>query len=412
LLWLAVLALGVVAARPPAHAQPVEPACDPRGAQTAAPAERTLGEVTTVTLHLGSSCFDPSRRADVILALDRSGSMGGDNLLAAQAAATAFVQAADPATTHIGLVVFSTRSALWQGLTADKALLLGAIQAITASGATDMVAGLAEAALELQGPRRRPATAGAIVLMSDGANTGGPAAAIRAAEQVKAEGHRLLTIGFGSGADAATLAAMASSPADTFIAPTAAELVAIYRRISRVFAQALVWPSVAITSELAANMTHVPGGSPVPAANGATLTWSLADVTAAGITLTYRLRPQEAGTWPVARRTLGVATTTRGDRTAVVFLIPQVRVAAADAVPSPGAPPSGCLCPVVTRRVPAAVVHDVLAQPERALGWRVPLDPGKPPGPANPPRECLTLQHLSLDYHPLWNRPVWRVGCP
>jgi hypothetical protein len=67
---------------------------------------------------------------------------------------------------------------------------------------------------------------------------------------------------------------------------------------------------------------------------------------------------------------------------------------------------------VVQQRVPPVVIDDALANPARYYGWQYPLDPGKPPGPANPPRTCLTLQNVNVDYHPTWNRPIWRVGCP
>jgi hypothetical protein len=81
------------------------------------------------------------------------------------------------------------------------------------------------------------------------------------------------------------------------------------------------------------------------------------------------------------------------------------------ATPGPTAPPA-CVCRLTRQRVPAVVLDDALANPQRYLGWRQPLDPGKPPGPANPPRACLVLQNAGVDYHPLWNRPIWRVGCP
>ncbi|MCB9176538.1 MAG: hypothetical protein H6648_05195 [Caldilineae bacterium] len=71
-----------------------------------------------------------------------------------------------------------------------------------------------------------------------------------------------------------------------------------------------------------------------------------------------------------------------------------------------------CVCPRVLARVPAAVIHDAMANPASYKGWRVPLNPSLPPGPANPLRACLSMAHPNLDYHPLWNKPEWHVGCP
>jgi len=73
---------------------------------------------------------------------------------------------------------------------------------------------------------------------------------------------------------------------------------------------------------------------------------------------------------------------------------------------------SSCVCAVVRWRVPAVVIADALANPDRYYAWMYPLDPGKPASPANPPRTCLSLHQVALDYHPLWNKPEWRVGCP
>jgi hypothetical protein len=70
-----------------------------------------------------------------------------------------------------------------------------------------------------------------------------------------------------------------------------------------------------------------------------------------------------------------------------------------------------CICSPVLRRVPAVIVQDAVANPTRYFGWLRPLDPGKPSSPANPLRMCLTLPNVNIDYHPLWNRPMWKVGC-
>lgn len=75
-------------------------------------------------------------------------------------------------------------------------------------------------------------------------------------------------------------------------------------------------------------------------------------------------------------------------------------------------PAPDCVCRIVRLRVPSAVITDALLHPERYYGWDDPMDPNKPPSPANPPRACLSLEHINLDYHPLWNLPRWKVSCP
>lgn len=81
-------------------------------------------------------------------------------------------------------------------------------------------------------------------------------------------------------------------------------------------------------------------------------------------------------------------------------------------LPTATVPPlSACICRTVRERVPPAVINDAVANPGRYEGWMRPLDPNKPPSPANPPRACLALQNADLPYHPLWNTPLWRVGC-
>ncbi len=71
-----------------------------------------------------------------------------------------------------------------------------------------------------------------------------------------------------------------------------------------------------------------------------------------------------------------------------------------------------CICPIVFDRVPPVVIADAISNPETYYGWQYLLDPGKPPSPANPPRECLSLMNVSMPYHFMWNKPIWRVGCP
>ena len=71
----------------------------------------------------------------------------------------------------------------------------------------------------------------------------------------------------------------------------------------------------------------------------------------------------------------------------------------------------GCICRAVLNRVPRAVINRAIANPELVQGWRELLDPNKPASPVNPRRECLDLRSSDLDYHWLFNSPLWRVGC-
>ena len=81
--------------------------------------------------------------------------------------------------------------------------------------------------------------------------------------------------------------------------------------------------------------------------------------------------------------------------------------------PTPGGTASAgdCVCRILQRRVPPVVIADAVANPEQYQGWLQPRNPNAPVGPANPLRTCLTLQRLSVPYHPMWNPVVWRAGC-
>jgi len=71
-----------------------------------------------------------------------------------------------------------------------------------------------------------------------------------------------------------------------------------------------------------------------------------------------------------------------------------------------------CVCEAARARVPAEVVAGVVRHPERVSGWRQPRDPGKPAGPYNPLRMCLSIVDAGRSYHPLFNGLAFKVGCP
>jgi hypothetical protein len=62
--------------------------------------------------------------------------------------------------------------------------------------------------------------------------------------------------------------------------------------------------------------------------------------------------------------------------------------------------------------VPAAAINAAMSQPEQLYGYKMALDPNKPLGPFNPPRNKLGIRNAAAPWHPLFNPLIWKAGCP
>jgi predicted ribosomally synthesized peptide with SipW-like signal peptide len=98
---------------------------------------------------------EEGEEADVVIVMDRSGSMGGNDLVQAQVGARALVDALGP-NDRVGLVSFSdgtgnntNASVLDQGLTSDHTVVKTAINGLNAGGNTNMEAAVERAHEEL-----------------------------------------------------------------------------------------------------------------------------------------------------------------------------------------------------------------------------------------------------------------------
>jgi len=163
----------------------------------------------------------PANETTIILAMDVSGSMcstdiAPNRLLAAEAAASAFVRA-QGSRTQIGIVAFSGFGAVIQTPTTDQQTLLGALQSLTTGRRTAIGSGLLSAIDAINevdpnvarsvidgrpGVEPPPVAQGAyapdiVVLLTDGANNAGPDP-LDAAQQAADRGVRVYTIGFGT----------------------------------------------------------------------------------------------------------------------------------------------------------------------------------------------------------------------
>jgi len=103
---------------------------------------------------------------DVMIVFDRSGSMGGAPLASAKAAAKALVDELDPSLDQAALTSYSTTASLDQGLTFNHALVKTKIDALTASGFTNIGDGVFDGQAELAANGRAAPTVRAMVVLS------------------------------------------------------------------------------------------------------------------------------------------------------------------------------------------------------------------------------------------------------
>jgi Mg-chelatase subunit ChlD len=273
-------------------------ACRVRVDKRAAPEAVMLGDDVTVALEVGGDCPSSAPQADILLVIDRSGSMNQSNKITdTRKAAKAFIDGIDLSRDHVGVVAFNNGGVLIQPLTSDGAAAKAAIDKLEAVGGTSIANALDVASTELFGPRARPATKPVAILLTDGIDTE-PDTALRAALAVQARGARVFTIGFGD-VDPMVMVLAASSPEEYYFAPDTAALTDIYAAIARRITASVLARTMTIVDDLPADMRFLDMVSgPAPTVQGQRLTWQLTDVPFAGMTLSYRVRPTVEGHRP------------------------------------------------------------------------------------------------------------------
>jgi Ca-activated chloride channel homolog len=151
---------------------------------------------------------EPRREGTVILAFDTSASMAAG----AQAAARALVER-QPPTVLVGVVAFSGSGLVTQEPTADRAAVIAAIDRLAPTGGTGLARGLQTAlgaaigmpvqvdpqgsGVEQQGPDLGYHWSAAVVLLTDGENTG-DVDPIEVADVASSAGVKVYPVGVGS----------------------------------------------------------------------------------------------------------------------------------------------------------------------------------------------------------------------
>jgi uncharacterized protein YegL len=304
---------------------------------TAAPAEVDAGGVVTVTLSLQAvgDCSSNDSPVDVMLVIDRSGSMAGRMISDAKQAAVEFVNQMDLTVDQVGVASFATtgRGTLDHPLSRDASAVIQAINRLSAGGETDIKEGLEIAATEIISSGHHLATnAPVIIILSDGHhNETSSGELLATAGRIKQAGIRIISIGLGSYADERQLKAVASSSTDYYYAPDSADLADIYRSIAataRVAARDMV-----ITDTLSSYVSLVPAsfqGPISPTVSGNHVIWHVAAVSTAPLTLTYQVvmtdTPNTNPGWPTSDSTLAPYIDAGGNPASLTFPVPYVKV--------------------------------------------------------------------------------------
>ncbi len=319
------------------------PPCRVEGNKVAAPRVTRPGGEVTVTIDLSGiegACLAQRKPADIVLVLDRSGSMADEGKIdAAKAAARAFVDRVDLSVDQLALVSFADGALLDQGLTRQVGQIRAAIDRQSAGGNTDIIGGLEVARTELSSGRHIAGNQPVVVLLSDGQpTTGDPRGA---AQALKGDGVRVFTIGLGSDVDPDLMRQLASSPADYFFAPGGADLDAVYQQIAGAIG-GVPATNLRLVDRLSAYVELVPGsftGAPAPSVSrdGRTITWQIPRLGFETRLLTYRVRmTQVPGIWPTNESAVVSYTNSNGQPASFSLPIPLVTVVAP---PEEGATP-------------------------------------------------------------------------
>ncbi len=182
---------------------------------------------------------DPGLGIAVVLAFDVSGSMGGEPLEQARLAGRALIDQLG-SDDQAAVVAFSTVVELVQPFTADRSLLLAAIDGLAAGGNTALYGGVQQSA-ELAAAA--PVDRSSIVLLSDGQDFGAVSATTREAslDLVRGSGALVFAVGLGPQIDESYLSELAQAGRGQFLpAPLPDDLTQAYLSAGNVLRQQYV----------------------------------------------------------------------------------------------------------------------------------------------------------------------------
>jgi Mg-chelatase subunit ChlD len=177
----------------------------------------------------------PARPFDVALVLDTSSSMWGDKLDRTVQAARAFIGLLEMPPSRVAVLAFNVQSTVVQTLTGDRAGARSALDRLPRDEGSRIDLAVRAAVVALGAPSGDPKRLPVIILITDGKQVGGSDQdALNAGAEARRAGVATYTIGIGEDADATLLTRVAGTPDRYYAAPTADDLVRVYRAIAGV----------------------------------------------------------------------------------------------------------------------------------------------------------------------------------
>ncbi|PYY29578.1 IPT/TIG domain-containing protein [Paenibacillus illinoisensis] len=287
--------------------------------KTANPSSILVGGETEVTLNIqGSPPVNVVKPNDVILVIDKSGSMGQEKMNNAKAAAKGFIDLMDLSKHQVGIVDYQSSPSAGVALTNDAKAVKSYIDTIFAGGGTGTASAIDKARELLES--HRPEAQPVIVLLTDGDATeaGDGLSAydytLKKAEEAKNAGVVFYTIALlDQGTNPETsgpnklMKDMATTSHHHHFVLGSTGLSDIYAAIVKEIGLASAY-DVVVTDIVPDNFEIVPdsynNNIPKPIVSGNTLTWNFLELKKDTLSFTYKIRQKQGGkngTFPVTQ---------------------------------------------------------------------------------------------------------------
>lgn len=326
--------------QPEENPPPAPQACSAFPDKWAAPRRIPLGDTVDVTLRLEGRCPGRQTPVQVAVVMDTSRSMNYDSALPrAKTAVADVLQGLDPRSSEVALITFDDGASLIQPLSAELGRVSQTLAGLEALGDTRTTAGILTAFQELRGPRGQPAERQVILLVTDGSLKDDPSDDVNAALAAGIEVYILVLPNREYQPQfTAQLQTLTGGDAGRVILdPSPMELSGLVDALTDYIPEPGLFSSLKVVDQIPGNMTYIQGSARPDAVYdplARSLTWELgAKAADEDIRLSFRLRPQQVGTWPTNVRADAFFRDALGNDGQLVFPIPEVEVWAPESKP-------------------------------------------------------------------------------